>query len=223
MPPTPFQVEPEPHESIDIFSTIDSYNLPVITPCSSTPNPHSLVLPMLFHLLTCGHIVTIDDPDRRCARNCHHTTDPRSSRSSEFPDPQPTQSGDGITFTDDSKDIHADTLYCEVCTAIPFDRYYIMFPPADTTPLPRRCLALSRAIIAGATLLPAPAIEELLCPVLYVPGRVPHELKCGHRVWCLSERRCGVNCREEGWKGEDGLVCGKCIWRGERVHGRYWG
>lgn len=72
-------------------------------------------------------------------------------------------------------------------------------------------------------MLPASDIEELLCPVLYVPGRVPHELKCGHRVWCLPERRCGVNCRDVGWKEVDEVVCKECVGRGERVHGRYWG
>ncbi|KAJ6192494.1 hypothetical protein J3E72DRAFT_203388 [Bipolaris maydis] len=165
---------------------------------------------MLFHLLTCGHIVTIDHPDQRCARNCHHTlSTPLPPSPSAFQEPQYTYA-------------HTDTLYCEVCTGIPFDKYYTMLPPTSTS-FPRRCLALSRAIIAAATMLPAPAVEELLCPVLYVPGRVPHELKCGHRVWCVPERRCGVNCRDMGWKGVDGVVCAECVGRGERVYRRYWG
>lgn len=91
MPLTPPQVESEAHESVDTISTIDPYNLlnlTVITPCSSAPNAHNLALPMLYHLLTCGHIITINHPDRRCARNCHHTIPTPSSHSSEFPEPQ---------------------------------------------------------------------------------------------------------------------------------------
>ncbi|EMD94670.1 hypothetical protein COCC4DRAFT_147408 [Bipolaris maydis ATCC 48331] len=238
MPPNSPQVEPEPHESINAISTIDSYNLLVIALCSSTCNPHSLALPMLFHLLTCGHIVTIDHPDQRCARNCHHTlSTPLPPSPSAFQEPQYTyvssflatqqldlidHSDDKITLIAGGTEAHTDTLYCEVCTGIPFDKYYTMLPPTSTS-FPRRCLALSRAIIAAATMLPAPAVEELLCPVLYVPGRVPHELKCGHRVWCVPERRCGVNCRDMGWKGVDGVVCAECVGRGERVYRRYWG
>ncbi|KAF5849080.1 hypothetical protein GGP41_006012 [Bipolaris sorokiniana] len=122
MPLTPPQVESEAHESVDTISTIDPYNLlnlTVITPCSSAPNAHNLALPMLYHLLTCGHIITINHPDRRCARNCHHTIPTPSSHSSEFPEPQ--QSDDKTTFTDACTDIHTDTIYCEICTGIPFD------------------------------------------------------------------------------------------------------
>ncbi|KAH7556116.1 hypothetical protein BM1_06642 [Bipolaris maydis] len=164
MPPNSPQVEPEPHESINAISTIDSYNLLVIALCSSTCNPHSLALPMLFHLLTCGHIVTIDHPDQRCARNCHHTlSTPLPPSPSAFQEPQYTD--DKITLIAGGTEAHTDTLYCEVCTGIPFDKYYTMLPPTSTS-FPRRCLALSRAIIAAATMLPAPAVEELLCPVL---------------------------------------------------------
>ncbi|EMD58552.1 hypothetical protein COCSADRAFT_165374 [Bipolaris sorokiniana ND90Pr] len=124
MPLTPPQVESEAHESVDTISTIDPYNLlnlTVITPCSSAPNAHNLALPMLYHLLTCGHIITINHPDRRCARNCHHTIPTPSSHSSEFPEPQCAQSDDKTTFTDACTDIHTDTIYCEICTGIPFD------------------------------------------------------------------------------------------------------
>ncbi|EUC42656.1 hypothetical protein COCMIDRAFT_102892 [Bipolaris oryzae ATCC 44560] len=223
MPPILTQSSPEPHESIDAILMLNTCNLPIITPCSATLNPHSFALPNLFHLLTCGHIVTIDDTDRRCAHNCHRTT-ATTSRPSEFPEPQYTNSADEITFTDTATNIYPDTLYCEVCTGIPFDRYYIMFPPPGPSLL-RRCLALSRAIIAATMILPALAVDEILCPVLYVPGHVPHELRCGHRVWCMLERWCGVNCsdcREGRWKGLDAVVCEECVGRGERVYERYW-
>jgi hypothetical protein len=28
--------------------------------------------PGAFHLIECGHILIIDDPDLRCGRNCYH-------------------------------------------------------------------------------------------------------------------------------------------------------
>jgi hypothetical protein len=28
--------------------------------------------PGAFHLIECGHILIVDDSDRRCGRNCYH-------------------------------------------------------------------------------------------------------------------------------------------------------
>ncbi|RAR07780.1 cytochrome p450 3a10 [Stemphylium lycopersici] len=133
-----------------------------ISPCSTIPDAHGTIQPSLFHLLSCGHVVAIDEPDRRCGQNCHHATEWAAAA-------------------------HNDKLYCEVCNGIPIDSYKIMNSPSNEffpnpNPVLRRCLALSREVIVAALTLPARRVEDLLAPVFPVPQCRPHELLCGHRV-----------------------------------------
>lgn len=131
---------------------------------------------------------------------------------------------------------HNDKLYCEVCNGIPIDSYKIMNPPSNEffpnpNPVLRRCLALSREVIVAALTLPARRVEDLLAPVFPVPQCRPHDLLCGHRVWCAVAKRCGTNCVEDAYCADalgaredrwgDIIVCRECVSRVEMVYRRY--
>jgi hypothetical protein len=158
------------------------------------------------------------------ALNNSMSTNVDSDLLSKLTNPPRRRDENTTTSINVSRSQHHDTLYCEVCTGIPFDRYYIMFPPSEH-PLFRRCIALSRPIIAATTLLPAHAVESLLCSVLYSAGSATHDLRCGHRVWCQTKIFCGVNCREgDGAVKLDHVVyCGECVGRADWVYARYRG
>ena len=42
----------------------------IIEPCATLHDGAGNDVPGMFHLLTCGHIIAIDDENRRCGRNC---------------------------------------------------------------------------------------------------------------------------------------------------------
>lgn len=216
--------------------------LATISPCSTIPDAHGTSQPSLLHLLACGHTVAIDEPDRRCGLNCHHATEraPTAYASSKplLPENMYISSTLLHRCSTDTNTLprHNDKLYCEVCTGIPIDRYQVMNPPSNEffptfNPVLRRCLALSRELIAAATRLPARRVDSLLAPVFPVLQWRLHDLLCGHKVWCEAAKRCGVNCVEDvyradavcTWEGKckDVIVCGECVDRVEIVYRRY--
>ncbi|KAF1835827.1 hypothetical protein BDW02DRAFT_596930 [Decorospora gaudefroyi] len=227
-----------------------------IDPCSIMTNGQ----PSLFHLLTCGHIVAVDEHDRRCGANCLHAavwvaTPDETNTSPGFRDTVPNDAE--FLFTMQSyiprpyipvleKMVPAvtpkqlgDDLYCEVCNGIPFERYIIMFPPASefdstkTNPRLRRCLSLTRPIIAAATDLPDTVVQALLCSPFvrsdywqYLGGHA-HTLRCKHTVWSKEPRRCGCNCVcgetvmiSAGTAGGV-VICDECVFRAELVTRRW--
>jgi hypothetical protein len=44
----------------------------MIRPCMPVSDGLGGSVPGAFHLVDCGHILVIDDPDLRCGRNCKH-------------------------------------------------------------------------------------------------------------------------------------------------------
>ncbi|EAT90693.1 hypothetical protein SNOG_02481 [Parastagonospora nodorum SN15] len=42
----------------------------VINPCATLIDGTGDDVSGMFHLLTCGHIIAVDDENRRCGRNC---------------------------------------------------------------------------------------------------------------------------------------------------------
>jgi hypothetical protein len=137
---------------------------------------------------------------------------------------------------------HQDALYCEICNGIPMDRYKTMHPPSNELfpniyPVLRRCLALSRPLIAAATDLPDAGVESLLCGPLFSRHHQgfdynhTHMLQCGHEIWSELTRPCGYNCisdrpcwgsmfhRDE--KRQDAIICHECVMRAELVYMRY--
>jgi hypothetical protein len=57
-----------------------------ITPCATHVDVAGKVVTSLFHLLSCGHIVAVDDRDQRCGRNCQHAVTLAASQSLPGPD-----------------------------------------------------------------------------------------------------------------------------------------
>jgi hypothetical protein len=140
-----------------------------------------------------------------------------------------------------------DTLYCEVCTGIPFDRYRTMHPPPSemmktTWPVLRRSLSLSRPLIAVATSSPDAVVNALLCSPFFnrnlkhFDPKTTHILRCGHEVVCTNARPCAVNCALENVEGEtvcrgertvrdqrlrDAIYCQECVMRAEFIYTRY--
>ncbi|KAF1947493.1 hypothetical protein EJ02DRAFT_449671 [Clathrospora elynae] len=213
-----------------------------IKPCSTLDAP--ALQPNVFHLLSCGHIVAVDEDDRHCARNCQHVVEwaaiHRSStwavgnEYSRIPDdhlPPPSH-----------MQLH-DDLYCETCTGIPIERYKALRPPTSELlptayPSFRRCLALTLPTIRSVTGL----TEEQAKVLLSAPFSNPqhrgfglknwtHVLRCGHEVRCTPTRPCGYNCVDAPQcrgryslhteKQSDVVVCKECVMRAELVYTRY--
>jgi hypothetical protein len=45
----------------------------IIEPCATLVDEHGEKVCNVFHLLTCGHIIALDEKDQRCGTNCQHT------------------------------------------------------------------------------------------------------------------------------------------------------
>ncbi|KAF1844163.1 uncharacterized protein K460DRAFT_159380 [Cucurbitaria berberidis CBS 394.84] len=173
-----------------------------------------------FHLLSCGHLIAIDEIDRRCGRNCQHATEWASSNANNIMNPvahEIPNLADNLLPPVSATQAH-DSLYCEVCTGIPYDRYIIMHPPKDffdldpsfypripdpydTTPkYSRRCIALTRPLLNSEFSLDNEQTESLLSRPFFHLSREAldwmnvHYLMCGHQVWCAPTRPCASNC-----------------------------
>jgi hypothetical protein len=117
------------------------------------------------------------------------------------------------------------------------DRYKFHKPPdklsaSSTAFKPRRCLALTRGEIVAALQIPDAGVESLLASPFFSPNYEPHNLCCGHRVWCASPRPCARNCSlGQPCRGNlvtlllpkdaDVILCRECVLRAEMVHMRY--
>jgi hypothetical protein len=129
-----------------------------------------------------------------------------------------------------------DTLYCEICHGIPFDRYRILTMTEEPSPL-RRSLALTRPVLQSAFALDDTQVHALLCSPFFNPHsygfdwRNVHHLLCGHEVYTASIRPCAYNC--SGYQGchggtgssserdIDAIVCQECVARAELVYQRF--
>ncbi|KAJ4373235.1 hypothetical protein N0V83_003529 [Neocucurbitaria cava] len=234
-----------------------------VEPCS--PLANSLANKSgFFHLLRCGHIVVVAEQDGRCGRNCQRASasayaggmmgaiNPVASDPYRYLDPDllgttltPLSADPPMDVTPTVSETQLDdTLYCEVCQDIPYDRYVIMHPPEDPlnifTKKPehfRRCFSLSSELLKSTANIDDERVDRLLCrPFIVRTHRLfnpnnTHVLRCGHEVWCPEIRSCASNCRDEpqcsarvtlglGKRG-DMILCHECVSRAELVYVRY--
>jgi hypothetical protein len=179
----------------------------VIKPCVAFNENSTRQACGAFHLLTCGHIVSIQDDNRRCGRNCQHTgasmasagegqvqlhealLTPLTTRSPKLYIPQ----------ISDTQSI--DVLYCEVCYGLPFECYKLLTSKETSSTL-RTALSLTRAMLQSALALHLDDVNALLCSPVFDRSQVPfhwqytHRLRCGHVVLSVNARPCAANCSD---------------------------
>jgi ribosomal protein L37E len=160
-----------------------------------------------FHLLTCGHIISIQDHNRRCGRNCQHTVasmasagegqvqlhkpllTPLTTHSPKLYIPQ-------ISITQS-----IDVLYCEVCYGIPFERYKLLTSKEAPSTL-RTAFSLTRSMLQSTFAVHLDNVNALLCSPVFDRSQVPfhwqyaHRLRCGHVVLSVNSRPCAANCSD---------------------------
>ncbi|CAO2652466.1 Nn.00g007490.m01.CDS01 [Neocucurbitaria sp. VM-36] len=195
------QVEPHGQWYVDYTGyPFHEYVPTPIEPCSPLTNG---LASRSYHMLNCGHIIVVDENDGRCGRNCQRVADWALAVSANadgilngtntviFEGPVPAM--DILPQVSDTQ-LH-DTLYCEVCSGIPFERYITMHPPEDpfnlmanTPDRLRRCFALTRELLKSTADLDDEHMDSLLCRPFFNPGheafdwKNTHFLRCGHEV-----------------------------------------
>ncbi|KAF2024149.1 hypothetical protein EK21DRAFT_118067 [Setomelanomma holmii] len=220
-------------------------------PQPSQPQPLGLIIPCatigeddfgnnlsgVFHLLSCGHIVAIDQSDRSCGCNCRHAATWAASMQANLSfgdnDLPPVPS----IFPPFGATQHYDVLYCETCHGIPFNRYKL--PSTTEEPsLLRRCLAVTRRILQSTLAIDEMRVNAMLCSPFCNPNRddvarmYHHDLLCGHRVYTATLRSCAYNCAAShtgcsgyavplGMREADAILCQECVARAELVHRRW--
>lgn len=190
-----------------------------ISPCGFiTISVEDREAPSAFHLLSCGHIIYVDDQDQTCGPNCyriqarkdsvarvtHHDHAPKDPWDHLFV--QTTAAV--LTFPSTSSRNDAKlTLYCATCNGIPFDRHKVLSARTSngdftiTTPDMRRCLALTKytldLLVSPRLLVPHRPLSDLA--VNYFPSSLDsdtvHTLACNHEVVSYPPRPCAINCR----------------------------
>ncbi|KAJ4288587.1 hypothetical protein N0V90_011824 [Kalmusia sp. IMI 367209] len=188
------------------------YHPTVIEPCAITDDQSG----QPFHLLTCGHIVAIDNDsaDHRCGLNCLHVANwvrHQTIHSVEEhidlnkagkPLAQAVTMSTPLQVTKTpllpnlSRFQSHDKIYCETCQGIPVSSYFIMTPKVTY----KRALALTRPVIEHFARYTHDQIHAQMCKPFYNPDGLPfdhkltHTLHCGHEVWAQPARPCGANC-----------------------------
>jgi hypothetical protein len=198
-----------------------------IQPCTSFNNTTSNAEYISrFHLLICGHIVVISDPNRRCGRNCLHV----QSQNDEFVASQISRE---MSLSLGRPSVSLDLLYCEVCEGITFER---RFPTglflqwtgasADFIHRYRQCHALTKRELQITLAISADEASSMLSTVF--PGQMlhhgeqAHALQCGHTVYstpCICTANC-TNCNPtyQDWantRSIAALICAECVIRAE--------
>ncbi|KAF2827776.1 hypothetical protein CC86DRAFT_288865 [Ophiobolus disseminans] len=195
----------------------------MIEPCATTTGAAGRKICGIFHLLTCGHIIAIDNEDRRCGRNCQHAA---------------TLSASTLEHSEEliSHMQYNDKLHCETCYGIPFDRYRLITSQEEPFGL-RRSLAITRSMLQTNFGLDHDLVNAMLCSPFFnstlkgFDWNNTHALRCGHEVWSITLRPCGANCTDApGCRGAsypqkerraDAILCQECVARAELVYQRY--
>jgi hypothetical protein len=136
-----------------------------IVPCAVVGvDGFSSYIPGAFHLLSCGHIVVVDEVDKRCGRNCQHAAAWVASAQAAEKDPvyacvyhilgdlrgtlliQCSAQALQVVCPPLTTTQSFDLLHCEVCQGIPFDRYKFLTKTEGPSIL-RRSFALTRPMV----------------------------------------------------------------------------
>ncbi|KAH7066581.1 hypothetical protein BKA63DRAFT_557272 [Paraphoma chrysanthemicola] len=118
-----------------------------IVPCAVVGvDGFSSYIPGAFHLLSCGHIVVVDEVDKRCGRNCQHAAAWVASAQAAEKDPVYAAQALQVVCPPLTTTQSFDLLYCEVCQGIPFDRYKFLTKTEGPSIL-RRSFALTRPMV----------------------------------------------------------------------------
>ncbi|KAH7080832.1 hypothetical protein FB567DRAFT_113842 [Paraphoma chrysanthemicola] len=229
--------QPQPPQIQYVNSTHATHTSSSIIPCAvAGVDDFGSHIPSAFHLLSCGHIVVVDEGDKRCGRNCQHAAAWVASVQATEKDPVHAAQAHQIVCPPLTTTQSFDLLYCEVCQGIPFNRYKFL----TTTEAPsilRRSFALTRPMMQSMLGLDHLQVHAMLSSLVFSRNsqdcdwRHIHQLLCGHEVYAPMRASCGYNCgcfkgctgalASMTGRNSDVIVCQECVTRAELVYQRF--